>query len=327
MAVLHRYAASNESDGYYIYAIHNGANVTYQVSALARKILDRLSSCTVDERLPDEVFYTLHRLDLIFTHRSGVEQLEELTEISTTGDTKTLSDVERKTLFDELLSHGDLSPKERKELQENRIEEGIEAASLTALHSNWVPSRPDDPTVRGTIMRTFQDDEWGFINSDEAEIEEDVFFHIDELEGIRLAPEMVVEFTYEQNEEGYLATHLRRLVDSYGREVEPEESGSNSSFNEDGVRSDELSEGDRVEALVDSQKGQKGLGEKGYLHMHHRQRSNDGFLQISRKNELIPVNEWVIVRITAINDGYAESLIESEPTAEPVNGEIPLYVP
>lgn len=327
MAVLHEYVPSSDKEGYYIYDAYDGANVTYQVSSLARGILDRLSSCKVDEQLPGEVFHTLHRLGLIYTHQSGVEQPEELDEVLSSGQPKSLSTSERRMFFNELLSSNNLEPEERREIQEYVDKTEVESEIGSDIHGNWAPSIPDDDTHLGKVTKTFQDGDWGFITSDEVDLGEDVFFHIDELDGTTLRPGMSVEFTYDENSEGYLATHVKRLTDSLGRELENEpvsqDSDQNTPRDGDHVGISELSEEDYVEAQIERRKGQKGLGRKGYLHIHNRRASGDDYLHISDRNDAPPVNKWVVVQVTKIQDGYAEATIRSAPA----DVEPPLYLP
>lgn len=327
MAVLHEYVPSSEKEGYYIYDAYDGVNVTYQVSSLARRIFDRLSSCKVDKQLPGEVFHTLHRLGLIYTHQSGVEQPEELAEMPSSGPTKSFSTSERRTFFNELLSSNDLEIKERREIQEYVDDAGLKPEFGSDLHGNWVPSIPDDDTHRGKVTKTFQDGDWGFISSEEVDIGEDIFFHIDELDGMTLLPGMSVNFTYDETTEGYQAFHIRRLTDALGRELEEEsesqESDQSTPRDDEYVEIGELSESDYVEAQIDRRKGQKGLGRKGYLHIHHRRESSDGYLHIATRDDFLPVNKWVVVQITAIHDGYAEATVKSAPS----DIEPPIYLP
>jgi len=327
MAVLHKYVPSSDQEGYYIYDAYDGINVTFQVSALARRVLDRLDSCEVDEQLPGEVFHTLHRLGLIFTRQSGVEQPEGLAEVSRSGSSNKLSPIERRTLFNELLSSDTLPIEERRELQEYAEKNGIKTEFGADLHRNWVPSPPDDNVYYGELKRTFQGGDWGFIASDEVDVGEDIFFHIEELEGMTLLPGMTVEFTYSENSEGYIASHVRRLTDSLGRDLEEgserQQLGEHTSEDSDYVEISDLSEGNYVEAQIDRRKGQKGLGRKGYLHIEHRRASSDGYLHIATRDDFIPVNKWVDVQITAIHDGYAEAVMK--PSPEDI--EPPCYLP
>lgn len=327
MAVLHEYVPSSDKEGYYIYDAYDGVNVTYQVSSLARRIIDRLNSCNVDEQLPREVFYTLHRLGLIYTHHSGVEQPEELAEMPNNGSSKSLSTSERRTFFNELLSSSDLETKERREIQQYLNEAGLETKFGSDLHRSWVPSPPNDETHHGKVTKTFQGGDWGFIGSEEVDIGEDIFFHIDELDGMTLLPGMSVNFTYDKTTEGYQAFHVRRLTDAFGCELEKEsesqESDQNTPRDGEHVGIGGLSVGDYVEAQIDRRKGQKGLGRRGYLHIHHRKESSDSYLHISTRDNSIPVKKWVVVQITAIHDGYAEATIKSSPS----DIEPPIYFP
>lgn len=327
MAVLHEYVSSSDKEGYYIYDAYDGANVTYQVSSLAQGILDKLDSCKVDEQLPGEVFHTLHRLGLIYTQQSGVEQPEQLAEIPSSGPSKSLSTSERRTFFNELLSSNRLETQEQREIQEYVDDVGLETEFGSDLHGNWMPSPPDDDVYHGKVTSTFQDGEWGFITSEQIDLGEDIFFHINELDGTKLLTGMSVEFTYDETTEGYQAFNVRRLTDALGRDLEEEtdhnEPNQNTPRDGEIVGICDLSEGDYIEAQIDRRKGQRGLGRKGYLHIHHRRESSGGYLHIATRNDFIPVNKWVEVQITAIRDGHAEATIRSAPS----DIEPPIYLP
>lgn len=349
MAVLHEYVSSSDKEGYYIYDAYDGANVTYQVSSLAHGIFDKLDSCKVDEQLPGEVFHTLHRLGLIYTHQSGVEQPEQLAEIPSSGPSKSLSTSERRTFFNELLLSNSLEIEQQQEIQEYVDSVGLETECGSDLHGNWMPSPPDDEVHQGKVTSTFQDGAWGFISSDQIDLGEDIFFHINELDGMTLLPGMSVEFTYDETTEGYQAFYVRRLTDALGRDLEEETEHNESDLEEetksykydveaeskhnepnqnpprdgDTVGISDLSEGDYIEARIDRRKGQRGLGQKGYLHIHHRRESSDGYLHIATRDDFIPVNEWVEVQITAIRKGHAEATIRSAPS----DIEPPIYLP
>ncbi|GAB3310889.1 cold-shock protein [Haloplanus salinarum] len=336
MAVLHEYVPSSEKEGYYIYDAYDGVNVTYQVSSLARRVFDRLDSCMVDEQLPGEVFHTLHRLGFVYTRQSEVEQPDGLDEIPTSGQSKSLSTTERRIFFNKLLSSNNLGIEKRREIKEYADQRGIKTEA--DLHGNWVPSNPGENTFYGEVTRTFQSDEWGFITSDEVSVGEDIFFHINELESMTLLPGMSVEFAYDETTDGFQAFHVKRLTDTLGREIEekpekkdsdpdtePEKNDSDpdTHLNRDHVGISGLSEGDYVEAQIDHAKGQKGLGRKGYLHIHHRRESSEDYLHISNRNDSPPVNKWVVVQVTAIQEGYAEATIKSAPA----DIDPPLYLP
>lgn len=328
MPVLHKYVPSSEKEGYYIYAAHDGANVTYQVSALARSIFEKLSSCEVDEQIPDEVFYTLHRLGFVYTNQSGVDRPDGLDEIPTSGQSKRLPSDERETFFEKLLSSDSLETEERKEVRTYLDETGTDVEPDADLHGNWVPTQPDTDTYRGEVLRTFQDGAWGFVDSDDTDLEDDVFFHVNELEKTVLRPGMTVEFAYERTSEGFQVSHVRRCTDSLGRRLEEQDPGNREpdfDLPRDGehVGISDLSEGDYVEALIDRRKGLKGLGKNGYLHIHNRRESSDGYLHIATRDAYMPVNQWKVVQITAIRKGYAEATIRSAPS----DVEPPLYVP
>lgn len=327
MAVLHEYVSASEQEGYYIYDAYDGTNVTYQVSSLARELLDTLDSCTVDEQLPGEVFHILHRLGLIYTQQSGVEQPDGLDQVPTSRDAKSLPSRERGIFFSELLASNTLEHEQRQEIQEYVDERGIKTDAGADLHGNWIPSNPDDDTFQGEVMKTFQDGEWGFISSDNTDLDEDIFFHINELESMILRPGMSVEFTYSETTEGYQACHVKRLTDALGRDLEEEfekqDGDSDIPRNGESVGITSLAEGDYVEAQIDRTKGKKGLGRKGYLHIYHRQASGDDYKHFSERDDPPPVNKWVVVQVTAIRSGYAEAEIKSAPEdAEP-----PLYLP
>lgn len=328
MAVLHEYVPASEEEGYYLYAAHDGANITYQVSALARNLFDQLDSCEVDEQVPAEVFQILHRLGHIYTHQSGADQTSEASDISTKRQTKRLSPMERETLFRKLLS-SELEAEQRQALRSYLDANPIETETQPQ-QKEWVPDPPDTNTYRGDVARTFQDDEWGFIESDEAPVEDDMFFHIDELERISIAPGIRVEFAYTKTTDGYEATHVRPLTDTLGRELEEvPETGNISATktlqlrDDSTVGADGLAEGEYVEAKIDRAKGNKGIGTKGHLHIHHRRGSGSEYMHFGTRDDPVPVNKWVVVQITECHDGYAEAKMK-EP---PADVDPPLYMP
>ncbi|QLH83007.1 cold-shock protein [Halosimplex pelagicum] len=327
MAILHEYVPSSENDGYYIYDAYDGRNITYQVSAFARDVLEILDSCAVEEKVPPEVFHTLRGLDLIYTGETGVETYNELIDIPTNGQPKRLPASEREIFFESLLSRNDLDVDERENIQnyveKNQIENSTEANS----QAEWAPEPPHSDSYQGRVARTFQDDEWGFIETRTDDVDEDVFFHQSMFEDMSLKTNMRVEFSYQPTSEGLEITHVKPLTDALGRKLKDRNSQDLDSDTEprddSTVGISELSVGDYVEAKIDHAKGKKGIGTKGYLHIHHRRGSGAQYIHISSKGNPVPVNKWVVVKIMEVNQGHAMAKMKSPPE----NIDPPLYMP
>lgn len=317
MPVLHEYLPSSENEGYYIYAMHDGANVTYQVSAIARDVLDKVDGCDVGERLPNEVFYALHRLELIYTHRSGVSPPDSLADLpGQSRSAPNLSTAARTRFFEELLTSGELGESEREDIRSyvRKRDIGADSDLSPDLHSGWIPEQPDSEVYPGEVAKSFQDGDWGFVTVDGASLEEDVFFHIDELDRARLAVGMEVEVAFKENEEGHIVTHVRRLTDAVSRELdapenesaEPKDHGVGSEH--DGkVTAKDVSEGDFLKVKVDRISGRKGLSEKGFIHVYPRGKTATSYYHITNRGPAFPVDDWVNVKVLSVNKGYAEA--------------------
>lgn len=236
--------------------------------------------------------------------------------------------MERETLFSKLFS-SELEGEHRRALRSYLDANPIETETQPQQRE-WVPKSPDCDTYRGNVARTFQDDEWGFIESDKVPVKDDIFFHIDELDRISIAPGIRVKFAYTETTDGYEATHVRPLTDTLGRELgDASQTGNTSETrslqlrDDSTVGADGLAEGEYVEAKIDHAKGKKGIGTKGHLHIHHRRGSGAEYTHFGTRDDPVPVNKWVVVQITDCHDGYAEAKMK-EP---PADIEPPLYMP
>lgn len=324
MAVLHKYVPSSDNEGYYIYAAHDGSNITYQVSSLARRIIDKLDSCQVDEKLPAEVFYTLRQLEYIYTHQSGVDDQGSKNEIPTAGPPERLSVSERETFFDELLSAKSLEPNQRRIVHNYLRSDEIEYEAAGTHRNEWTPAPPNSDSYRGRVKRIFQDGQWGFVEPIEDGVTDDVFFHIDELDQMAISREMVVEFAFKTTAKGLQVTHMKPVIDDSGEIVENHTQQEPNVSRDDGtVGKRDLSEGNYIEAKVDHAKGKKGIGEDGYLHIAHGRGKGADYMYISEREEPVPVGKWVVVRITAVHQSHAEAKME----AAPPNLDPPVYMP
>lgn len=328
MPVLHEYVPSSEKEGYYIYAMYDGTNVTYQVKSIARNILDGIDACDVGEKLPDEVFYALHRSNLIYTHNSGVSPPESFEAIpDSSASVSTLSPADRAEFFEALLASDGLGPSEREDLQSYLSERDVELGPDPSpdLHSGWIPEPPRSDTYRGHVARTFQDGEWGFIETDETPFDEDVFFHVEELDEARFDVGMEVEFAFEENEEGYIATRVRRLTDAIGRTLDAPDGDRDvkSQYGGETVTPTEVTEGDFLELQIDRISGRKGLTEKGFVHVYEPSRTSNSYFHIRNRGPALPVGEWVHVKVLDVGDGYAEA--QRIPPQKQI--EAPRYVP
>lgn len=328
MPVLHEYVASSENDGYYIYAMHDGANVTYQVTSFARNILDRVDACVVGERLPDEVFHALHRLGLVYTRNSGVSPPENFNGIpDTPASAPNLSPEDRAEFYEELLTSSELGTSEREELQSYVREQDIEKGSDSSpdLHSGWIPTQPQSDICRGEVARTFQDGDWGFIATDETSFDEDVFFHVAELDETYLDVGMQVDFAFEENDEGYIATHVRRRTDELGRSLDPpnRDSDTENQYAGETITSKEVTEGDFLEVRIDRISGRKGLSQKGFVHVYEPDKTSNSYFHIANRGPALPVGDWVHVKVLNVGDGYAEA--QRLPPQKRI--EAPRYVP
>jgi len=214
MPKLHKYAASNTKDGFYIYARHNGQNVTYQVTALARRIFEQLDYGD-NTKITGEMFHTLHRLRLIYTNKSGVEPPTSFDEITNEVETPSSADGDRKQFFHTLLEEGNLDHEEQKDLTRYLNEQDLTASSATeslepVSTEEWRPSEPDVTVVyRGTVEFFNDTGGYGFISC--PLLEDDVFYHMEDIGGRDISEGMSLEFVWRNAEKGPRATHIRRF--------------------------------------------------------------------------------------------------------------------
>lgn len=119
MAVLHEYVPSSSKSGYYLRDSIDGNIITYQIASTAESLILSLGYDDGD-RLAGELIQLLHRLRLIYTHKSGVEPPKSLQDISgfENDETAELSSEDREQLLQFLLDHADLSKEERNEILE-----------------------------------------------------------------------------------------------------------------------------------------------------------------------------------------------------------------
>ncbi len=201
MPKLHKYAASNPKDGFYIYARHNGQNVTYQVTALARRIFDRLGYGDNTE-ITGEMLYTLHRLRLIYTNKSGVEPPTSFDEITNEVDDPSSAKPDRERFFQTLLDEGSLDQEEHEDL--TQYLESQDLASTTEDDTSgpspaeeWRPTDPEATDVyRGTV--DFFNDTGGYGFIDCPLLEEDVFYHMEDIGGRDIQEGTSLEFVWKK---------------------------------------------------------------------------------------------------------------------------------
>lgn len=226
MPNLHRYAPSNEKSGFYIYALHNGQNVTYQVTRIAQQIFKQLGFDDGDS-ISGEILYTLHRFKLIYTNNSGVTPPDSLDEIQQLSE-ENASPTERKQFFKQLLQNGDLSKDNQGQLidylheQDIVSEESNEQASNQTGSDKWRPDTPQTTTIyQGTVDFFNDTGGYGFISC--SQVSEDVFYHMEEIGGRDIQENTDVAFVFETVEEGPRATNVRVIADR--REGNPSEIG------------------------------------------------------------------------------------------------------
>lgn len=148
MAVVREYVESSPDTGFYLRDRFNGDFITYQVSGTANSLLRKLGYAH-GETLDSEVFQLLHRLELVYTHNSGIEppgSLLEIESISQEGARK-LKEGDREMLLTYLLESDQLRENEKKEIQEYAQERGIElgADENSSTGSNTAAS--DEPSA------------------------------------------------------------------------------------------------------------------------------------------------------------------------------------
>lgn len=216
MPNLHRYAPSNKKDGFYIYALHNGQNVTYQVTTIARRIFERLGYGDGDA-ISGEIFYMLHRFKLIYTHKSGVTPPDSFEEIPDFPQEDPPS-VERKRFFKQLLRDGDLNESDRDHLidylrdQDFTSKETNTRVPGQGSSNGWRPDEPRTaPVYRGTVEFFNDTGGYGFISC--PQVSEDVFYHMEDLGGRDIQENTDVVFAYEDAEKGPRATNVRLVLD------------------------------------------------------------------------------------------------------------------
>ncbi|MFB1063319.1 cold shock domain-containing protein [Natrinema sp. H-ect4] len=216
MPKLHKYAASNPKDGFYIYARHNGQNVTYQVTSLARRIFDQIGYGDKTE-ITGEMLYTLHRLRLVYTNKSGVEPPTSLDEITDEVDVPSSAEGDRKQFFHTLLEEGGLDQEEHEDLTQYLESQDLapktgDGTSGPLPAEEWRPSEPDATDIyRGTV--DFFNDTGGYGFIDCPLLEDDVFYHMEDMGGRDIQEGTPLEFVWTEAEKGPRATYIRELDD------------------------------------------------------------------------------------------------------------------
>jgi ribonuclease Z len=219
MPVIHEYVPSSQKDGFYIYAMHNGQNVTYQVTESARRIFERLNYREGTE-LTGEMFFTLHRLGLIYTNKSGVEPPTSFDDLTSLGETPKYDETNRKRFFESILADGKLAKAELKDLNRYLVRQNItpnpdqSASDPTPVTTeDWRPNVPDGVTTyRGTV--NFFNDTGGYGFIDSPHFEQDTFYHMEDLGGPDIFEGSMVEFTRKETSEGPRAPQVRVVTDA-----------------------------------------------------------------------------------------------------------------
>ncbi|WP_276300925.1 cold-shock protein [Halorussus lipolyticus] len=65
--------------------------------------------------------------------------------------------------------------------------------------------------VKGTVVFFHDQKGYGFIKPEDADDDEDVFFHMEDVEGPDLEEDQAVEFEIEESDKGPRATNVTRL--------------------------------------------------------------------------------------------------------------------
>lgn len=211
MPKLHKYAASNAKDGFYIYAKHNGQNVTYQVTALARRIFERLGYGDNTE-ITGEMLYALHRLKLVYTNKSGIDPPSSFDDIAAEVEVSNSAKNDRTRFFHTLLEEANLDPDARDDLTRYLEKEDIKPESSKRTpapsESGWRPSNPEAKVVyRGTVDFFNDTGGYGFIEC--PLFEDDTFYHMEDIGGRDIEEGTHVEFARIEAEKGPRATHIR----------------------------------------------------------------------------------------------------------------------
>lgn len=226
MPKLHKYVPSSSKEGFYIYAMHNGQNVTYQVTPIARRIFDKLGYGDNTE-ITGEMLYTLHRLHLIYTNKSGVEPPTSFDEISDKIEKPNSAKGDRKRFFNTLLEEGSFDHDQQKDLDQYLKTQNIETVPSEnnpppSSTGEWRPTTPTSGDVyHGTV--DFFNDTGGYGFIDSPDFEDDVFYHMEELGGRDIAEGTKLEFVRKETEKGPRTTHVRLLDEDQPLEVPKDE--------------------------------------------------------------------------------------------------------
>ncbi|WP_336351829.1 hypothetical protein [Halorubellus litoreus] len=146
MAVVHEYVPNSSKSGFYIRDGFDGKVVTYQVSVPAENLLRALDFEDGDS-LPNELFGVLNKLQLIYTHHSGVEPIESLKELSDLdSEIGVLEAEDREEMLEYLLNHVKLEDNEEAEIREYAADHDISLKELSTAKSSDQRPDTDDAT-------------------------------------------------------------------------------------------------------------------------------------------------------------------------------------
>lgn len=215
MPKLHKYVPSSKKDGFYIHAMHSGQNVTYQVTSLAERIFEQLGYRDSTE-LTGEMLYTLHRLRLIYTNRSGVKPPASFDELAANAENSGSDTAkgDREEFFSTIIDQGDLDQDEREDLnqylEKQDLIPGQSPNKEPTGGGEWRPSKPDTTeTYVGTVDFFNDIGGYGFIEC--PILDEDTFYHMEDLGGRDLKEETNVEFVRIETPDGPRAPNVRVL--------------------------------------------------------------------------------------------------------------------